>query len=396
MKNILFIVNNGKISPNVNGGAAVYYSHLELLYKSGFNITVLCVQWGETDTFNDVDFFEIKDMVKKIVSYKIFQKTPTNGTDRLFNAFFRPHIFEYYFLNKKNQKYLKIITKEHSIDLVWAEWRWAGLWAGFSNLSIPVIYAHHDWEFKLAKLRKKGNLLQKFHTFQKKRVEYKLVKSVSACISGSNTEALEIEKLSNKKALYIPTTYKDMIVQLQVNDKPNIIHLGGMGTTANRLGLERFLDVCWDSIKKENPTIKLIIIGGLSEAPASLLKKLKDTNIECLGFVKELSDVLHPQDIHIIPWEFNTGTRTRLPLIFNYEQVLVGTKASVEAFPEVWDKENSLLCDTLEEMTSKINLILSDKSARQRISKKGKETFLKSFTVENRVQELKKYLENLE
>jgi len=126
-----------------------------------------------------------------------------------------------------------------------------------------------------------------------------------------------------------------------------------------------------------------------------LLEKLKSTNIKCLGFVKELSRVLHPQDVHIIPWEFNTGTRTRLPLIFNYQQVLVATKASVEAFPEVLDEENSLLCNDLNEMTLKINVILGDSERREQISKHGKKTFLKSFTVENRVQELKDYIENI-
>ena len=188
MKKILFIVNNGKISPNENGGASVYYSHLELLFKMGYEITILSVQWGENDIYKSSDFTEVKHMVKDIVSYKSYMVLPTKGISRLYNAIFRPQNFEYFFLNWYNNKYLRNLVEELKTDLVWSEWRWAGIWATFANLAMPVVYAHHDWEYKLAKLRSKRTFFGRFHTFQKKRVEFKLVKGVEGCISGSVTE----------------------------------------------------------------------------------------------------------------------------------------------------------------------------------------------------------------
>ena len=110
---------------------------------------------------------------------------------------------------------------------------------------------------------------------------------------------------------------------------------------------------------------------------------------------KDLSKVLHPQDIHIIPWEHNTGTRTRLPLVLNYEQVLVATKESVKAFPEIINNQNALLCNTLEEMKTEITELIQNSERIKALSKAGKETFFNKFTVESQIEKMKIFIEKL-
>ena len=395
MKKILFAVNAGKISSNENGGASVYYSHLEILFKAGFQIQLLVLEWSNALEYKEQDYKEIKTMVDTVFVFKPMSKPPKKGVKRIVNAIFSPEIFEYYFLNSHNKSYINKLVNDNCIDLVWSEWRWAGLLSWYSKLTVPVVYAHHDWEYKLAKLRSKKNLIGRFHTFQKKRVEFRLVKGVEACVSGSITEANEITNIAQKEAIYVPTTYKNIHNHLPVNNIPKIIHLGGMGTTANRLGLERFLDVCWKDLKKEHPLIKLYVIGSLKQSSSTLQEKLVDDNIECLGFVNNLSDVLHPEDIHIIPWEYNTGTRTRLPLALNYEQVLVATKEAVKAFPEIINNENAILSNSLEEMTNQLSDIIKNQEKRKEISKAGKETFFNKFTAKSQIDKMQFFLENI-
>ncbi len=394
-KTILFVVNTGTISSNENGGASVYFSHLELLAKAGFTIQLLAVEWPNSKPFNKTDYKEIEGMVDSILTCKPVLKLPFKNLNRITNAIFKPEVFEYYFLNTSNKTYLKNIVTNHAIDLVWAEWRWAGIWACFSQLNIPVLYAHHDWEYKLAKLRKTRTLLERFHTFQKKRTEFKLVKMVDGCVSGSHTETKEIAFLKNAKALYLPTTYHHVDDVLETQQVPNIVHLGGMGTTANRLGLERFLTICWNEIKRKHPQVRLKVIGSLDQAPSSLSQKLKDPNIDCLGFVENLSGVMHKRDIHIIPWEYNTGTRTRLPLVLNYQQVLVATEASVKGFPEIKNNENAVLCNTLKDMKNEICELILDSDRLNTLSKAGKETFFNKFTVKSQVENLKTFIDKL-
>ena len=396
MKKILFLVNDGKISSNENGGASVYFSHLELLYTSGYEIHLLALQWEDTPIENDNFYSEIKNKTASITFFQPIKKNESIKIHtRFFNAIFQPELFEYSFLNKLNKDYLNQFVEKNKIEIIWAEWRWAGMLAWKMETKKPVVYAHHDWEYKLAKLRKKRSLLQKIHTFQKKRVEFKLVKGVTACVTGSDTERLEISKISKKTTLYLPTTYSSVTQVLPENDFPNIVHLGGMGTTANRLGLERFLDVCWDQIKIKHPNCILKVIGSLKGAHKSLLQKLEDPNIHCLGFIKDLSEVLFPKDLHIIPWEYNTGTRTRLPLIFNYEQVLVATIESVKALPEIQHQKNAILSANLEAMAQDILKIISNKNEINRLSKAGKATFFDTFTNESQQKKMQQFLENL-
>jgi glycosyltransferase involved in cell wall biosynthesis len=395
MKNILFLVNKGKISPNENGGASVYYSHLQILYQLGYKINLLVMDWSGENIIKEFETSEVAHLVTSIINFTPTYSVPSNKIRRFFEAIDRPDVFEYHFLNDENKEFLEKEILKNKIDIVWAEWRWTALLASYSKLTVPVIYAHHDWEYKLSKLRKKINLLGKFHNFQKKRVEIKLVQSVSACVSGSFTEMEEIKKISNKEALYIPTTYENIELIEKGNTMPILVHLGGMGTTANRLGLERFLDVCWNDLKKENKDIQLHVIGSITSANGALREKLNDAQIICKGFIENLDSVLKPGDIHIIPWEYNTGTRTRLPLVFNYQQVLIATKASVEAFPEVINGENSVLCDDLEQMTDEILKLLADTSKLKKISDNAKDTFIESFSHASQLKKANNFLDKI-
>ena len=395
MKSVLLIVNTGKIAQNQNGGASVYYSHLELLYLAGFEVELLAVTWDDKTPFNKGDYNEIEPFIKHLHHYSIQSVKPKKGLKRLYKAVFNPAAFEYYFLNKSNKIFLKNFITDNKIDIVWTEWRWAAIWARWTDLKVPVIYAHHDWEYKLAVLRSKPNFLKHFHTFQKKRVEKQLVKGVAACVSGSFTETNEIKQMSAKPALYLPTTYDEVKSKLKPHNTPSIIHLGGMGTTANRLGLERFLDVCWADIKKEIHTINLIVVGGLEAAQVPLKEKLKDSNITCLGFVSQLDKVMYPNDIHIIPWEYNTGTRTRIPLVFNYEQVLVATKASAACYPELKHNLNCVLCEDLTDMSKQIINLYKEQDKIHKLAQQGKKTFKNYFTSESQVNNLKQFLKDI-
>lgn len=391
MKKILFVVNAEKISSNSNGGGAVLFSHLELLNALNYHITLLTVVWSDSYSFQKEDYEEVEQFVSEIVSYSADQGKKKGKLSRLYDAIFNPTEFEYRFANAINLDFLQKIVKEKSIDLVWCEWRWAAIWAMKTSLEVPKIYSHHDWEYKLAVLRKKPTLKKKFHTYQKKRVEMQLVRSMDACVSGSQTEAEEIQQISGKKALYLPTTYKSITPKKEAKKHSSIVHLGGMGTTANRIGLERFLDVCWESIKKAIPNIELVVVGSLNRAQDSLKKKLKDDQIKTMGFVKDLDQVLHPQDMHIIPWEHNTGTRTRIPVAFNYEQVLVSVAASAKCYPEI-TKENAILCEDLDQMKEAIIHLYSDSEKLHLLATKGKQTFIENYTLESQLERLKTFL----
>jgi len=395
IKTVLFIVNNSKIDLNSSGGASVYFSHIDLLHALGYKIIVLATQWNDVSVFNNDNYNDVRDKIDTIVPYYVVKKKPNKGIKRLSDAIFNPTKFEYYFINNENKDFIENVILEYKIDLIWAEWRWNAIMIAAFNLKTPSIYSHHDWEYKLAKLRTPHqNLNKRFHTYQKKRVEINLIKNVTGVVSGSYTETNEVLE-HQKKALYLPTTYINIEIDAKPNKQPRIIHLGGMGTTANRIGLERFITVCWDKIKEEVPNVELVVIGKLKGASKNLLEIInKDNQILSLGFVKDLEAVLLPGDYHIIPWEFNTGTRTRVPVVFNHKQVLVATKAAVECYPEVTDK-NAVLCDDLTDMGHKIIDLYKNNHQGMKIALEGKKLFKNHFTTSSQKENLNNFLQKL-
>jgi glycosyltransferase involved in cell wall biosynthesis len=148
-----------------------------------------------------------------------------------------------------------------------------------------------------------------------------------------------------------------------------------MGTTANRLGLERFFEVSWPTLSK---TCELWVVGETRQSSASLARSLAQVN--CTGHVKDLSTVLRPFDLHIIPWEQNTGQRTRMVMAFNHAQVVVAVKAAVAGFPEAVDHQNCRLVDSLDQMAAVLLELLDNQAERQRLGRNAKETFEKHFT----------------
>jgi len=395
LKSVLFVVNNSKIDLNSSGGASVYYSHVDLLHALGYKIILLATQWNDVSVFNDEDYKDVREKLDTIISYPVVKKQPNKGIKRLVDAIFNPTKFEYYFINKENKDFIESVILEHNIDFIWAEWRWNAIMIAAFNLKTPSIYSHHDWEYKLAKLRSPNqNLNKRFHTYQKKRVEINLIKRVAGVVSGSFTETAEVLE-HQKKALYLPTTYINLETDIKPHKLPRIVHLGGMGTTANRIGLERFVTVCWYKIKEEIPNVELVVIGKLKGASKKLLEIIeKDKQIVSLGFVKDLEPVLLPGDYHIIPWEFNTGTRTRVPVVFNHKQVLVSTKAAVECYPEVID-ENAILCDDLTDMGHKIIDLYKTNDQGMKIALEGKQLFKNHFTTASQKEKLKNFLQKI-
>jgi glycosyltransferase involved in cell wall biosynthesis len=151
-----------------------------------------------------------------------------------------------------------------------------------------------------------------------------------------------------------------------------------MGATANRDGLTAFFKSVWPRLKGLNLLFE--VVGDTSTAPPELQEHLR--TVTCTGFVQDLTKVLRPYDIHIIPWEHSTGTRTRLPLAFNHAQVVIATKAAVACYPEVRDGENCRLVDKLEDMVEVIAELAHNQDERARIGLASRATFEQFFTRE--------------
>jgi hypothetical protein len=105
-----------------------------------------------------------------------------------------------------------------------------------------------------------------------------------------------------------------------------------------------------------------------------------------------LGTVLRPFDIAIIPYEHNTGVRTKLPLLFNYAQVVVATEAAVAGSLEARPGENCFVLPSLEHFPDILRQLASEPMLRNQIGLEAKRTFERTFTLEAQLPKYERVL----
>ena len=374
----LYIVAHDPISPNYVGGAsAMYYDQLLALSELGHEIHLWHFASGEAgerfSRFVDGEPAVWETVKKRCQSIQL--SSCRNGETLLGRGLARLRSWlppglpvSRWSLYRELQQLIKRINP----DVIWAQHFEPAMLAA-QQTRVPVVYVHHDWLYRIKALRNHRAINPR-----QKAVEERLVRSVSAVVSGSKPECKEISLAGGRNVHYIPVSFDLVPLDLERGgDKsPRLVHLGGMGTTANREGLLAFFERVWPALKTSG--VEFEVIGDTAGASSGLQEHLR--TVKCSGFIKDLTTVLRPFDIHVIPWEHTTGQRTRLPVAFNHAQVVVATRAAVACYPEARDRENCRLVDRLEDMISVIPELMADHGERSRLGRAARATFEKQFT----------------
>ncbi len=396
MTTCMFITLDWPITPMAAGGTpALIYSHLELLAGAVDKIALIILKRdglsrgfdafcrSQPDTWN-----RISSWCREVHTVEInpTQEVPAM-TSRVVASLLNPALYSYAdLIESYGMVRLEQLVGEISPDFIWCEHLIPATLVQQIGLQCPVIYSHHDWRWKIKAHRSGASawkVKQALKFWFSKRLEIQLVRRAAACVSGSQTELDEMRAFGARNLVYFPVTYAPVALpdEWPAAERPRIVHLGGMQTTANRLGLQRFLEISWPIISQQSrPVPELWVIGNLEGAPPVLMHALKQPNIVCTGVVLDLGPVLRPADIHVIPWEYDTGTRTRIPLVLNHAQVLVSTRAAAACIPELVHGQNCILVGDLLEMAWAVARLVCDPHEGLSIAEHGRASFLHSFT----------------
>jgi glycosyltransferase involved in cell wall biosynthesis len=269
---------------------------------------------------------------------------------------------------------LRRLVEKISPDVIWAQHIGPGQLAVLQD-HVPVVYTHHDWVSTV-----KALAAGRQPDPAERRHEERVATAATAVVSGSASECEGLRQIGCRHVSYIPLAYESVPWRASngASTSPRLVHLGGMATTANRLGLERFFEAVWPSIAQPRP--ELLVIGDLTGVTPALQRQLGEAR--CTGFAANLTPLMEPYDLHIVAWEHDTGTRTRLPLVFGYGQVLVAVRAAVAGSPEARDGFNCRLVERLDEMASVIDELRRDRAQRQRLALAARQTYEAEFVRE--------------
>jgi glycosyltransferase involved in cell wall biosynthesis len=376
----LYIVPNTPISPNYRGGgSAIYYEQLNSLVELGVELVLWQFYYSsrqaELERFIETEpdvWAEVSGRCERV--YKTAIDDVPTVKERIYNktsGFISGREIRNPLVRGKCYTQFKKIVGEVEPDFIWAQHLVSAQISLLQN-RIPTVYSHHDWLYKVKNLGPEHKW-----DLRSKKFEERAALDAAAVVSGSMVECNELTELGCSNVHYIPVAFETAPIEFSPNgEKPRIVHLGGMGTTATRVGLERFFEVVWDRLDVK--PADLWVVGDTNAATDEIKKQI--ANVTRPGYVKDLSSVLRPYDIHVIPWEHETGQRTRLVQAFNHGQALVATRQSVACFPEATHGENCILVESLDEMPAAVNRLLTDRDQRIRLGNAARKTFESSFT----------------
>ena len=407
---ILFVSDEAPLSGNFNGAASYKFSHARLLLAhypdADFTILTLHtgnypdIRSGETPSQDELD----KCCPGRNISRQWLDLTqqPASRRERQRNlvlpAFARLAYF-YPLVSTRNVQRLGEMIQQAAPDLIWTEQLVENYLVLRTNPTAPVVYSQTDFIWKIRKLRQPGfNLKKTLFNQLFRHAERALIRRNRYSVSGSLSEIKEVKAWQPAMhTAFLPTAYDSQAVPPRPGPfVPRLVHLGTLRATANRVGLLRFLKVCWPALQRQLPDIQLHVIGSLDASNLEEVKSCLDQpGIHTHGYVEDLTGLLLPYDIHIIPYEFNTGTRTRLSLALNFNQVLVGTRNACMGIAGLVDGQNCILVDNLEEMTAAITRIMRKETAYEWIADQGKALFGKEFTFEGQRERMAAFLEGI-
>ena len=381
----LYIASEIPISPHyTGGGGAVYYEQLAAIRELGHEVVLWHYAYREArqilDEFVSRDegtWTTVRGMCASVhlSTYDRTASLPMRARGKLANLRMGVRLrVSNPVLRLSAFADMRRLLRKTTPHFIWAQ-HFGPAQVALLQSDVPVVYSHHDWLYRIKALATGTPQNERLRTN-----EEQVARRAAVVVSGSAVECQELTALGCKEVHYLPANFAPVAwdSSLKASNLPRIVHLGGFGTTATRLGMERFLSVVWPSFTASG--IELLVVGDLNGASPQLRRALE--NATCTGYQPDLAEVLRPYDIHVIPWEHATGQRTRLPMAFNYGQVVVATRAGVMCYPEAVSDVNCCLVNDLREMPRAIAELIARPELRERLGRNARATFERCFVRE--------------
>jgi len=401
----LYLVCDAPLSYNYSGAASRYIQAFSAL--NGLGIELYVCRILSSDAGEKIRQFEEKEagqtasVRSKAMQWTDLQyTTPPRFTSKvggLRQLLSNPLEYAYPMVTQLKGEIRKQIDRIKP-DFIWAEWTIPAVLANIvAEKKIPYVYAHSDFLHRLYRRRKElsGNKISGAGysvIWAMYRSEREIVRSAVAISAVSETEAVELRRWTDKPVLVIPQVYEQVAPPLPESEplQPlRIVHLGSLVTTANAVGmtawLERVQPVLDQMQANGEIEFETVIIGNNQNAKPALMEKLNRIQAVHLGHVIDLGTVLRPYDVAVIPYEANSGIRTKLALFFNHSQLVLSTRAAVAGSAELSDGENCVIVDSLEQFPMQLQRLYKDSSLRKKIADAGRATFERHYTLPSQI-----------
>ncbi|MBE0558943.1 MAG: glycosyltransferase, partial [Proteobacteria bacterium] len=246
---------------------------------------------------------------------------------------------------------------------------------------IPKIMNHHGVESFMIKRRadNDSNILNKLYLkmegWKLEKYERKYCPEFNLNLTVSELDKKLLEEITNYKNFEVIENGVDIDYFSPVFEnvnKKNLIFAGRLDQYSNRESILYFIENIWPPIKRKYPDMRFTIIGN--NPPAKLIELAKgDSNIDLLGYVKDVRPYFAKASISVCPIRDGGGTRIKILDALAMGMPIVSTSIGCEGI-DVLPGNDVLIADTPEEFEEKVDRIISDPEAGKKLSGRARVT----------------------
>lgn len=336
-----------------DAGSRTTYQYLNLLVDMGFNVKFI----GD-------NFFKHEPYTTKLQE---------NGIEVLYGEYYQKHWDKWI---KQNNEYIDYVflhrphITEKYIDFM------------KKNTKAKIIYYVHDIHY-LRELRE-YNLTYNEETLkisnEWKKKEIDIMRKSDVVMTPSVDEKIIISKeIGQGKTFASPIFYYKKFNELDVDveDKKDLLFVGGFGHKPNEDGVIWFINKVWPLVLEKLPDINFKIVGS---NPTEKIKSLASKNIIVTGFVsdEELLEYYKKSRISIIPLRYGAGVKGKTIEAMYNKSAIVSTNIGIEGLEGINDYIMGY--DTPEEFANEIISLYEDEERLKYMPNRYNEYLKKYFS----------------
>jgi polysaccharide biosynthesis protein PslH len=360
-KSILFISARFPY-PLDKGDRLVLFNNIKLASKE-FNVT-LFTMYDENDELINLD--KLKKYCVNIVTIKR-SKIETYFNLILSLLTLKPLQVAYY-ESKKFQKRLDELLLEQQFDILHVYMlRMAHYIENLDYFKILSLIDSMSLNISRRVKSESGlkKIIFKYEYFLIKNYEINMVDKFDKSLVVSNID----KDFIGKKNIKVLPVGVDILKCTKSKELNKIVFTGNMGYFPNQNAVVWFVDNCFESIKKEIPSVSLVIVG--KNPPKFIQDYHDDNNIFIKGFVESMVDEICSASISIAPMQSGSGMQIKILEAMSLGLPVVATELGRGDIMAI-DKKSILIANTADQFSNACIELLNNKKKQDLIGNNAK------------------------
>ena len=394
---ILFLMPAAPLAENISGAASRYLQNLTALQRTGAELIIARID-------SAAHFAALKQPVggaymppaespemggsKPNIFDFPYDPPRLNRLQRLMGSFLEPMGIAYPGLDEATIR-IGALLDEFDPDLVWVETTELGASVMLANPAVTWILSHHDIAYRVREIRTGARTFDQRQQIDiLRRAETTIYQTAPIIVTASSTDADRLRMMGATDVRVISMGYDSLTpiadaipplhnVERGLGGEVRLIHLGSLETTANRVGLEAYLR----KVHPHVPESALTIIGDAATLKSPLRELIEgDARVILAGYQPDLNTALHPYDLAILPYEHDTGYRTKLALLMRQRQMIIATRAAIAGSWIDGLDSAMIICERLDDFPAAIQRLWNNPAERARIADVARAFFESHYT----------------